>query len=83
MRPSMSERKGILRKIQEDRFTRAEVSSITGVSSSTLIRWHRDGHFVPVELKPFGEIQVALYSLEQVDTLITDPPYKKRGRPQE
>lgn len=68
-----------MRKIPQDYYTRREVSRITGVSVATLIRWRDSGLVVPVRTEQYGQTLVGLYSEEQVNRLLEDPPYQKPG----
>lgn len=80
--PSNDEgRKGVQRKIPDGFYTRGEVSKITGISVASLRRWRDTGHVVPVRIKEYGQVTVSLYSSEQVESLLADPPYQKPGRP--
>lgn len=67
--------------VPEGYYLRADVARLTGISTSTLIRWHKVGHIEPALFQDHGSVRVWLYSQEQVEALQSDPPYLKTGRP--
>lgn len=67
--------------IPEGYYLRTDVARLTGVSVSTLIRWHKSGHLEPVRFQDHGSLRVWLYSESQVEDLMRETPYQKTGRP--
>lgn len=72
--------KGVVGKIPDGYYTRAQVSSLTGISASTLTRWRKSGHFVPERAEEFGSIRVHLYSEAQLRRLQTNAPYQRTDK---
>ena len=73
--------KGVRASVPEGFYLRTDVARLTGVSISTLIRWHKAGHLEPERCQMRGSLRVWLYSEAQVETLLQEPPYQKTGRP--
>lgn len=75
--------KGVRNGVPDGFYLRTDVSRMTGISTSTLIRWHKAGHLEPERYQEHGVLRIWLYSESQVEELLTDPPYRKPGRPPE
>lgn len=73
--------KGVRNGVPAGYYLRSDVSRLTGISTSTLIRWHKIGHIEPVTSQKRGNMRIWLYSEAQVEALLQDPPYQKLGRP--
>lgn len=73
--------KGVRANVPEGYYLRTDVARLTGVSVSTLIRWHKIGHLEPDRYQKHGSLRVWLYSEAQVEALLHETPYQKTGRP--
>ena len=73
--------KGVRSRIPDGYYLRTDVARLTGVSVSTLIRWHKIGHLEPMKFQDHGAVRVWLYSEAQVEALLQKTPYQKTGRP--
>lgn len=62
-------------------YLRSDVSRLTDISVSTLIRWQSEGIFMPQSSQMRGTLKTWLYSESQVEDLLLRPPYQKLGRP--
>lgn len=69
----------LVREMNPPRYTIHEAARLAGLSHSTLKRWRKDGIFVPVESRQFGQWEVALYRPEDIPALIQLKKTRKRG----
>lgn len=60
--------------------TRAQMAKRIGRSKDTLKRWHNDGIYKATGIMKAGEINVWMYSVDDIDKLIDIASKLKRGR---
>lgn len=56
----------LVRQMHPPRYTIAQAARAVGKDVDTLRRWKREGIFVPQESRMFGELEVALYTNEDI-----------------
>jgi DNA-binding transcriptional MerR regulator len=62
-------------------YTRKQAADEIDRTVETLRRWQQDGTFVPTHYMQCGQLQVNLYSTNDIKTLRKIAATKKRGRP--
>ena len=63
---------GIAAKVREmdpPRYTTADAAHFVGRSVDTLVRWRKDGTYVPKESRDFGQVRVWLYTNHDISCM--------------
>lgn len=58
-----------VRAMSPARYTTTEAARIVGRSEDTLVRWRKDGVFVPKEKRAFGAVEVWLYTERDIASM--------------
>ena len=69
-----------VREMDPPRYTTTDAARFVGRSADTLIRWRKDGTYVPTESKDFGQVRVWLYTKEDIASMKALSKQMKPGR---
>ena len=70
----------LVRQQKPPRFTTTDVAKAVGRSVPTIVRWRRQGLFVPTEVQRFGKTDVYLYSEADLRAMKQLAAQQKPGR---
>lgn len=70
----------IVRDLDPPRYTTNDAAELVGRSAATLRRWRQTGYFQPSDSKMFGELEVFLYTPEDITELKKIAYRTRQGR---
>lgn len=76
----MSKISEIVREMSPPRYTTSQAAAAIGKHPDTVKRWRDDGVYVPSDCRTFGQIEVPLYTSEDVAALRVIAKTRKPGR---
>lgn len=73
--------KSMIRRMTPTRYTVKEAAALVGRSPDTLVRWRKNGRFMPSDTIKAGQLTVYLYSDKDVELMRHIARNTKAGRP--